>query len=127
MTERSLVEYRIESCVGILTLNDPPANTYSYEMMQQLDARILEARMDESVQVIVNTGSDGYAPDHPRRNADVVTQRCKLIVDPGPRTINAPGQEVEFSRTDNPDGYPMTFPPTGLEPRGDVYAPMPLC
>src|SRR5881397_1872530 len=57
MIERSLVEYRIESCVAILTLNDPPANTYSYEMMQQLDARILEARMDESVQVIVITGS----------------------------------------------------------------------
>ncbi len=56
MIERSLVEYRIESCVAILTLNDPPANTYSYEMMQQLDARILEARMDESVQVIVITG-----------------------------------------------------------------------
>src|SRR5881397_590921 len=57
MIERSLVEYRIESCVAILTLNDPPANTYSYEMMQQLDGRILEARMDESVQVIVITGS----------------------------------------------------------------------
>src|SRR2546429_9172594 len=57
MTERSLIEYRIESCVAILTLNDPPANTYSYEMMQQLDARILEARMDESAQVIVVTGS----------------------------------------------------------------------
>ena len=59
MTERSLVEYRIESCVAVVTLNDPPANTYSYEMMQQLDARILEARMDESVQVIVITGSGG--------------------------------------------------------------------
>src|SRR5438270_13019753 len=57
MTERSLVEYRIESCVAIVTLNDPPANTYSYEMMRQLDARILEARMDEAVQVIVITGS----------------------------------------------------------------------
>src|SRR5438552_263817 len=57
MTERSLVEYRIDSCVAILTLTDPPANTYSYEMMQQLDARILEARMDESVQVIVITGA----------------------------------------------------------------------
>src|SRR5256886_2726180 len=57
MIERSLLEYKIESCVAILTLNDPPANTYSYEMMQHLDARILEARMDESVQVIVITGS----------------------------------------------------------------------
>src|SRR5436853_4145530 len=59
MIKRSLIEYRIESCVAIVTLNDPPANTYSYEMMQQLDARILEARMDESVQVIVITGSGG--------------------------------------------------------------------
>src|SRR6266480_4723490 len=57
MTEQSLVEYRIESCVAIVTLNDPPANTYSYEMMQTLDERILTARMDESVQVIVISGS----------------------------------------------------------------------
>jgi len=53
----NLVEYRVEGGLAILTLNDPPANTYSYEMMQQLDARILEARMDESIQVIVVTGS----------------------------------------------------------------------
>jgi enoyl-CoA hydratase len=57
MTERNLIEYTVEQAVAIITLNDPPANTYSYEMMQQLDARILEARMDESVQVIVITGS----------------------------------------------------------------------
>src|SRR5881227_1683056 len=57
MIERSLVEYRVDSGIAILTLSDPPANTYSYDMMQQLDARILEARMDERVQVIVVTGS----------------------------------------------------------------------
>jgi enoyl-CoA hydratase len=52
-----LVNYRVDEGVALLTLNDPPANTYSYEMMQQLDARILEARMDEDVQVIMITGS----------------------------------------------------------------------
>jgi len=57
MTEQNLVDYKVEEAVAVLTLNDPPANTYSYEMMQQLDARILEARMDERVQVIVITGS----------------------------------------------------------------------
>src|SRR6266480_7803820 len=57
MTERKLIEYATEDGIAVLTLSDPPANTYSYEMMQQLDARILEARMDESVQVIVITGS----------------------------------------------------------------------
>src|SRR5437762_11788539 len=54
---RELVEYCAEDGIALLTLNDPPANTYSYDMMQQLDARILEARMDESVQVILITGS----------------------------------------------------------------------
>src|SRR6266513_6068102 len=57
MTERKLIEYATEDGIAVLTLNDPPANTYSYEMMQQLDARILEARLDEAVQVIVITGS----------------------------------------------------------------------
>src|SRR5438094_9856682 len=57
MTERKLIEYTSSEGVAVLTLNDPPANTYSYEMMRQLDARLLEARMDESVQVIVITGS----------------------------------------------------------------------
>src|SRR5881227_772567 len=52
----NLINLTVDSGVAILTLNDPPANTYSYEMMQQLDAGILAARMDESVQVIVITG-----------------------------------------------------------------------
>src|ERR1044071_245483 len=55
--EKQLVRYQVHTGVAILTLDDPPANTYSYELMKQLDARILEARMDESVQVIVITGS----------------------------------------------------------------------
>lgn len=57
MTKKSLVEYHVNGGVAVITLNDPPANTYSYEMMQLLDARVLEARMDESVQVIVLSGS----------------------------------------------------------------------
>jgi enoyl-CoA hydratase len=51
------VDYKTDSGVAVVTLNDPPANTYSYEMMQELDRAILEARMDESVQVIVITGA----------------------------------------------------------------------
>lgn len=57
MTQPNLVDYKVEQAVAVLTLNDPPANTYSHEMMRQIDARILEARMDESVQVIVLTGA----------------------------------------------------------------------
>lgn len=54
---RRLVQYEIRDGVAVITLNDPPANTYSYQMMQQLDACILEARMDDSVQVILITGA----------------------------------------------------------------------
>jgi enoyl-CoA hydratase len=43
--------------VAVFELNDPPANTYSYEMMQELDAAILGARMDVSVHVIVLLGA----------------------------------------------------------------------
>ena len=53
----ALVNYLVEEGIGVLTLNDPPANTYSYEMMEQIDACILAARMDDDVQVIVITGS----------------------------------------------------------------------
>src|SRR5437588_1861965 len=52
-----LVDYRVAEGIALLTLNDPPANTYSYDMMQQIDACILRARMDEDVQVVVITGS----------------------------------------------------------------------
>lgn len=55
--QQRLVEYNLDGGVAIITLNDPPANTYSYEMMQQLDTYILEARMDAAVEVIVLTGA----------------------------------------------------------------------
>jgi enoyl-CoA hydratase/carnithine racemase len=51
-----LVDYRVERGLAILELNDPPANTYTYEMMQQLDAAVLKARMDDEVHVVVVRG-----------------------------------------------------------------------
>lgn len=55
--DRKLVDYRVEDGLAIIELSDPPANTYTYEMMRQLDDAILEARMDENVHVIVLRGS----------------------------------------------------------------------
>jgi enoyl-CoA hydratase/carnithine racemase len=43
--------------VMVLELSNPPANTYSYEMMRELDAHVLDARMDESVHVVMITGA----------------------------------------------------------------------
>lgn len=54
---RSLISYRADAGVAIIELNDPPANTYSYEMNRELDSAILQARMDEAVHVIVLTGA----------------------------------------------------------------------
>ena len=56
-TEKRLVEYRVEDGLAIIELTDPPANTYTYEMMRQLDTAILDARMDDSAHVIVIRGS----------------------------------------------------------------------
>jgi enoyl-CoA hydratase/carnithine racemase len=53
---KTLVDFSVEKGVGVIALNDPPANTYTYEMMQQLDTAILKARMDENVHVIVLRG-----------------------------------------------------------------------
>jgi enoyl-CoA hydratase/carnithine racemase len=55
-TDETLVEYRVEDGVAILELNDPPANTYTYNMMRQLEQAVLTARMDDSVHVIMLRG-----------------------------------------------------------------------
>jgi enoyl-CoA hydratase/carnithine racemase len=57
MSEKVLVQYEVKDKIALLTLDDPPANTYTHEMMRQLDAHIVTARFDESVEVIVITGA----------------------------------------------------------------------
>jgi enoyl-CoA hydratase len=53
-----LVEYEAGSDgVAVITLSDPPANTYSYEMMRELDAAVLEARFDDAAHVVVLRGA----------------------------------------------------------------------
>jgi enoyl-CoA hydratase/carnithine racemase len=53
----ALVTRRVEDRVAVLTLDDPPANAYTHEMMLALDAAVLAARFDGSVDVIVLTGA----------------------------------------------------------------------
>jgi enoyl-CoA hydratase len=55
--EKRLIGYRADAGVAVIELNDPPANTYSYEMNRQLDDAILQARIDEGVHVMVLTGA----------------------------------------------------------------------
>ena len=57
MADETLVRYEVNDGIALFTLDDPPANTYTHEMMCQLDDAILKARFDESVDVIVITGA----------------------------------------------------------------------
>ena len=52
-----LVRAHADAGVLTLTLDAPPANCYSYDLMRELDARVLDARMDPSVHVIVLRGA----------------------------------------------------------------------
>src|SRR6476469_7064677 len=54
---KQLINYRADGGVAIIEMNDPPANTYTYEMNRQLDEAILKARMDNGVYVILLTGA----------------------------------------------------------------------
>jgi len=56
MTDNTLVRYEEKGPVAVLTLDDPPANTYTHEMMRQLDTAIVRARFSDDVHVIVLTG-----------------------------------------------------------------------
>src|ERR1041385_19259 len=50
------LDYEVKDGIALITLNDPAAYTYSCELMRDLDRAILDARMDDAVQVIVITG-----------------------------------------------------------------------
>src|SRR6266480_234500 len=54
--QKTLVHFMIEGGVAIIELDDAPANTYTYEMMRQLDEAILRARFDDDVHVVVLRG-----------------------------------------------------------------------
>ncbi len=54
--QKTLVHFMVEGGVAIIELDDAPANTYTYEMMRQLDEAILRARFDDDVHVVVLRG-----------------------------------------------------------------------
>src|SRR5579885_2455480 len=56
-SERTLVNYTATDGVAVIELTNLPANTYSYEMMRQLDEAILQARFDENVHVLLIRGA----------------------------------------------------------------------
>ena len=51
------ITYSTADGVATIELNDPPANTYSYDMMREIDSAVLDARMDRLVHVLVIRGA----------------------------------------------------------------------
>jgi len=52
----TLVDYKTDAGLAVITLNDPPMNAFTHEMMKDLDEAILDARFDNDVHVIILTG-----------------------------------------------------------------------
>lgn len=55
--ETRLVNYSVSDGIATIELCNPPANTYSHEMMSQLDEAILKARFDDNVHVLLLRGA----------------------------------------------------------------------
>src|SRR3954449_9779642 len=56
MAEGKMVEYKVENGVAVIGINRPPVNSYTTDLLKELDAATLEARFDDSVHAIVITG-----------------------------------------------------------------------
>jgi enoyl-CoA hydratase/carnithine racemase len=57
MSEKQLIQYEVDEGVAVLTMDDPPANTYTHAMMRQLDDCIVRARFDNNVHVMLLRGA----------------------------------------------------------------------
>ena len=51
------IDVSVNDGITTIQLSDPPANTYSYQMMLEIDSAVLAARMDPNVHVIVIRGA----------------------------------------------------------------------
>src|SRR5713226_4104603 len=56
MADGKMIEYRVDNGVAVMEINRPPVNSYTTELLKELDAAILEARFDDNVHAIVITG-----------------------------------------------------------------------
>ena len=56
MAEGKMIEYRVANGVAVMEINRPPVNSYTTDLLKELDAAILDARFDDDVHAIVITG-----------------------------------------------------------------------
>ncbi|HEY7166288.1 MAG TPA: enoyl-CoA hydratase-related protein, partial [Candidatus Binatia bacterium] len=56
MAENKLIEYRVDNGIALLEINRPPVNSYTTDVLKELDATVLEARFNDDVHALVITG-----------------------------------------------------------------------
>ena len=66
----ALIDYRVEDGLGIIEINNPPANVYTLESLKLLDQAIIQARFDSSVYVLVLMGAGRQVFQRRRRHSD---------------------------------------------------------
>ncbi len=55
MADGKTVEYRVDNGAAVIELNRPPVNSYTHELLRELDDALLQARFDDNVHVLVIT------------------------------------------------------------------------
>ncbi len=84
------VEFSRDGHVGYVTLNRPPANSYDFGFVQELDGAIRQAEEDPQVRVVVvrsaldrffSAGADvrAFAENPPERNMDLVRYAHQVL------------------------------------------------
>jgi hypothetical protein len=98
-----------------LQIGDPIEGGGNDGVLQDIQWRVHLANKKSSwYQFKQAEGEHGYAPDHPRRNADITAPeaRQRLIIDPGPRIVDLTARRTaSFDRETSEAVYAPTFPP----------------
>src|ERR671929_1805902 len=56
MADAKMIDSRVDNGIAVLEINRPPVNSYTTELLKELDAAVLDARFDDNVHAIVITG-----------------------------------------------------------------------
>jgi hypothetical protein len=109
-----------------LKIGDPIQGGGNDGILTDIQWRVyLANKKSEWYEFLQLDGEKGYSSAHPRRNADVVPDgRQRLIIDPGPRTVNVSDHRRAHLDRFGGDDYAPTFPPplkpNSIETLGDI-------
>lgn len=99
-----------------LNIGDPVSGGGNHGTLIDIQWRVYLANKKASwYEFQQRLGEHGYAPAAQRRNADVA-DRDRLVIDPGPRSVNtSTRRRASFDRSGN-GAYATTFPPEDIKP-----------